>query len=208
MCIRDRYYKCCLTELDDQKRIRILNSGTYKACSELSHCTLINTSAWGIWKMAFAQLKTASNNVKNVLESTPYANFNPMNTGGKNMKTLQEFKEELEAMHTSWMESIKAFILSKESQEALSLMDEPTQNFLMSVANGLTPINDERSARALVEALENLSGGYVKVEITADELGKCIDRPMTIDEATGMLQMFINKKCAGKDRSKVRIVLK
>lgn len=61
---------------------------------------------------------------------------------------------------------------------------------------------------SLVEALENLSGGYVKVEITADELGKCIDRPMTIDEATDMLQMFINKKCAGKDRNKVRIVLK
>lgn len=204
----EQYYKCCLTELDDQKRIQILNSGTYKACSELCHCTLINTSAWGIWKMAFAQLKTASPNVKNVLESTPYVNFNPMNTGGKNMKTLQEFKEELEAMHTSWMESIKAFILSPESQEALALMDEPTQNFLMSVANGLTPINDDRSARALVEALENLSGGYVKVELTAEELGKCIDRPMTIDEAIGMLQMYINNKCAGKERSKVRIVLK
>lgn len=90
----------------------------------------------------------------------------------------------------------------------MALMDEPTQNFLMSVANGLTPINDDRSARALVEALDNLSGGYVKVELTAEELGKCIDRPMTIDEAIGMLQMYINKKCAGKERSKVRIVLK
>ena len=158
--------------------------------------------------MSFNQLRTANDKVKSILETTPYAGFNPQTSGGKNMKTIQEFKEDLEAMYTTWMESIKAFILSPESQEALSLMDEPLQNFLMSVANGMTEIRDENSARALVQALDNLSGGYVKVEITAEELGKCIDRPMTIDEATSMLQLFINKKCSGKDRNKVRIVLK
>lgn len=87
-------------------------------------------------------------------------------------------------------------------------MDEQTQHFLMSVANGMTPINDDNSARALVQALDSLSGGYIKIEISAEELGNCISRPMTIEEATGMLQMFINKKCAGKNRNKVRIVLK
>ena len=202
------YYKCCLTEFDEQKRIQILNSGEYRACTELCRCTLINTSAWNIWKMGFNQLRTANDKVKNILETTPYAGFNPQTSGGKNMKTIQEFKEDLEAMYTTWMESIKAFILSPESQEALSLMDEPLQHFLMSVANGMTEIRDENSARALVQALDNLSGGYVKVEITAEELGKCIDRPMTIDEATSMLQLYINKKCSGKDRNKVRIVLK
>ena len=87
-------------------------------------------------------------------------------------------------------------------------MEEPTQNFLMSVANGMTIINDDKSARALLQALDELSGGYIKVEITAEELGKCIDRPMTIDEVTGMLTMYINRKCAGQERGKVRIVLK
>ncbi len=203
----EQYYKCCLTEFDEQKRIKILNSGEYRACNELCRCTLINTSAWNIWKMSFNQLRTANDNVKNILESTPYAGFNPQ-TSGSQMKTIQEFKEELEAMYTAWMESIKAFILSPESQEALSLMEEPTQNFLMSVANGLTIINDDKSAKALLQALDELSGGYIKVEITAEELGKCIDRPMTIDEATGMLQMYINRKCSGKERNKVRIVLK
>ena len=204
----EQYYKCCLTEFDEQKRIKILNSGEYRACSELCRCTLINTSAWNIWKMSFNQLRTANDNVKNILESTPYAGFNPQTSGSQNMKTVQEFKEELEAMYTAWMESIKAFILSPESQEALSLMEEPTQNFLMSVANGMTVINDDKSARALLQALDELSGGYIKVEITAEELGKCIDRPMTIDEATGMLTMYITRKCAGKERGKVRIVMK
>lgn len=204
----EQYYKCCLTELDEQKRVKILNSGEYRACTELCRCTLINTSAWNIWKMSFNQLRTANDKVKNILESTPYAGFNPQTSGGKNMKTIQEFQDELIAIHTTWMASIKAFILSPESQEALGLMDEPTQNFLMSVANGMTLINDDKSARALVQALDELCGGYVKVEITAEELGNCITRPMTIDEVTGMLQLFINKKCSGKDRNKVRIVLK
>jgi predicted ATPase len=204
----EQYYKCCLTEFDEQKRIKILNSGEYRACSELCRCTLINTSAWNIWKMSFNQLRTANDKVKSILEATPYAGFNPQTSGGKDMKTIQEFQDELIAIHTTWMASIKAFILSSESQEALGLMDEPTQNFLMSVANGMTIINDDKSARALVQALDELCGGYVKVEITAEELGNCITRPMTIDEATGMLQLYINKKCSGKDRNKVRIVLK
>lgn len=204
----EQYYKCCLTELDEQKRIKILNSGEYLACTELCRCTLINTSAWNIWKMSFNQLRTANDKVKSILEATPYAGFNPQTSGGKNIKTIQEFQDELIAIHTTWMSSIKAFILSPESQEALGLMDEPTQNFLMSVANGMTLINDDKSARALVQALDELCGGYIKVEITAEELGNCISRPMTIDEATGMLQLYINKKCSGKDRNKVRIVLK
>ena len=204
----EQYYKCCLTEFDEQKRIKILNSGEYLACTELCRCTLINTSAWNIWKMSFNQLRTANDKVKSILDATPYAGFNPQTSGGKNMKTIQEFQDELIAIHTTWMASIKAFILSSESQEALRLMDEPTQNFLMSVANGMTLINDDKSARALVQALDELCGGYVKVEITAEELGNCITRPMTIDEATGMLQLYINKKCSGKDRNKVRIVLK
>lgn len=204
----EKYYKCCLTEFDEQKRIKILNSDEYKACSELCRCTLINTSAWNLWKQAFNQLRTANDNVKNILEATPYAGFNPLTSGSDNMKSIQEFKEELEAMYTAWMGSIKAFILSNESQEALKLMDEQSQNFLLTVANGLQPINDDRSAICLLELLDNLSGGYEKVELTADEIAKCINRPMTIDEATGVIEMFINKKCAGKDRSRVRIVLK
>ena len=87
-------------------------------------------------------------------------------------------------------------------------MDDKSQNFLLSFASGMMPINDQNSAKCLLELLDNLSGGYEKVEITSDDLSGCINRPMTIDEATAALQFYINKKCYGKDRKKVRIVLK
>lgn len=111
------------------------------------------------------------------------------------------------AEYSMWIEGIKSFVKSDESQEALSLMDDKSQNFLLSFANGMMPINDQNSAKCLLELLDNLSGGYEKVEITSDDLSGCINRPMTIEEATGALEMFINKKCYGKDKKKVRIVL-
>ena len=92
-------------------------------------------------------------------------------------------------------------------KESVSLMDDKSQNFLLSFANGMMPINDQNSAKCLLELLDNLSGGYVKVEIKSEDLSGCINRPMTIEEATGALEMFINKQCYGKDRKKVRIVL-
>lgn len=70
------------------------------------------------------------------------------------------------AEYSMWIEGIKSFVKSDESQEVLSLMDGKSQNFLLS-----------------------------------------FNSPMTIEEATGALEMFINKKCYGKDRKKVRIVL-
>lgn len=204
----NQYYKCCLTEFDENSRVKILNSDEYRACSELNRCTLINTSAWSQWKMAFNQLRTANPNVKSTLQSTPYAGFNPQTSGTGSLKTIKEFKEDLEVIYTTWIEGIKSFVKSDESQEALSLMDDKSQNFLLSFANGMMPINDQNSAKCLLELLDNLSGGYEKVEITSDDLSGCINRPMTIEEATGALEMFINKKCYGKDRKKVRIVLK
>lgn len=203
----EEYYKYCLSEFDEQKRVVILNSGKYRACSVICRCTLINTSAWNLWKMAFNQLKTANPNVENILKSTPYVGFNPLTSGSGNAKTIKEFKEDLEVIYNIWIDAIKAYVQSPESQEALSLMDEKSQNFLLSFASGMTVINDEHSAECLMQLLEMLSGGYEKVEITSDELAACINRPMTIDEAIGMLQHVINKKAAGKDRKKVRIVL-
>ena len=203
----EEYYKCCLTDFDEAKRVAILNSGEYRACTVFCRCTLINTSAWSQWKMAFSQLKTANPNVEGILRNTPYAGFNPLTTGSGSKKTIVEFKEDLEVIYNTWIDALKAYVQSPENKDALSLMDEKAQNFLLSFASGLTPINDEHSAECLLQILEMLSGGYERVEITSEELAACINRPMTIDEALGMLQHTINKKAAGKDRKKVRIVL-
>lgn len=203
----EQYYKCCLTEFDEAKRIEILNSGEYRACTVLCRCTLINTSAWNQWKMVFNQLKTANPNVKSILGSTPYAGFNPLTSGGKSMKTVTEFKEDLQVIYDTWINALKAYVQAPDSQEALSLMDEKSQNFLLQFASGLLVIDDGHSAECLLQLLDMLSGGYEKVEITSEELAACISRPMTADEAIGMIEHAINKKCSGKDRKKVRIVL-
>ena len=203
----EQYYKYCLKEFDEAKRIEIMNSGEYRACTELSKCSLINTSIWGQWKMAFSQLKTADPNVKSILESSPYAGFNPLTSGTTKMKTVTEFKEDLHVIYDTWINALKDYVNAPDSQEALGLMDEKSQNFLLTFANGMTVINDQHSAECLLQLLDMLSGGYEKVEITSEELASSISRPMTIDEAIGVLQHTINKKCAGKDRKKVRIVL-
>lgn len=202
------YYKCCLSEIDESRRIEIMNSGEYRACSELYRCTLINTAAWSQWKMGFNQLRTANPSVKSTLQSTPYAQFNPLTSGSQNSRTIGEYKEDLEVIYNTWIEGLKAFVLSADSQEALMLMDDKSQNFLMSFAQGLNPINDQNAAKCLLELLDNLSGGYEKVEVSQEELAMCLSHPMTIQEAVGALELCINRKCSGKDRNKVRIVLK
>ena len=45
-------------------------------------------------------------------------------------------------------------------------------------------------------------------EVSPEDLASCLSHPMTIAEAIGALELCINRKCSGKDRKKVRIVLK
>lgn len=204
----DEYYKCCLSEIDETRKVEILNSCEYRACSELYMCTLINTAAWNQWKMGFNQLRTANPMVKSILQTSPYAQFNPQTSGTQNSRTIGEYKEDLQVIYNTWIDGIKAFVLAEDSQEALSLMDDKSQHFLMSFAQGLTVINDQNSAKCLLELLDNLSGGYERVEVTQEDLAACLSHPMTIAEAIGALELCINRKCSGKDRKKVRIVLK
>lgn len=204
----NEYYKCCLSEIDESRKVEILNSCEYRACSELYKCTLINTAAWNQWKMGFNQLRTANPMVKSILQTSPYAQFNPQTSGTQSSRTIGEYKEDLQVIYNTWIDGIKAFVLSEDSQEALRLMDDKSQHFLMSFAQGLTDINDQNSAKCLLELLDNLSGGYERVEVSPEDLASCLSHPMTIAEAIGALELCINRKCSGKDRKKVRIVLK
>jgi hypothetical protein len=60
--------------------------------------------------------------------------------------------------------------------------------------------------------LRNLIGqfaqGIDKVEITMEDIRKQLSKPLTPQEAIDTLTSYIDSLCAGKERNKVRIIIK
>jgi hypothetical protein len=202
-----KYREYCINDIDDAKRVEIFNSAEYVVCEELAKCPLLNATTWQNWRMKFNKLRKADSNVENILATTPYANFNPLTVGVQEMKNVRELGVELEDIYQMWIRSLKDFIKTSDAQDALKLMDEGGQNFLNRFVNGMEPIQDGHSAQVLLELINILSEGFEKVEINQDGMSKYFTHPMTITEAKGAFELYIEQMSKGKDRNKVRIIL-
>lgn len=202
-----RYKEYCINDIDEAKRVEILNSAEYLACEKLAQCALLNPTVWQNWRMKFSKLRKAENHVESILTTTPYANFNPLTVGDHEMKNVRELGVELEDIYNMWIRSLKEFIKTPDAETALKLMDVGGQNFLNRFVNGMEPIQDGYSAQVLLELINILSDGFEKVEINQEGMAKYFTHPMTITEAKGAFELYIEQMSKGKDRNKVRIIL-
>lgn len=154
------------------------------------------------------ELRSADPRVEAMLANSPYANFNPLQKLDKKTKTIRELKSDLLDIYNMWINELKDYIKQDDTQAQLRMMDTKSQEFLDSFVAGLTIINDENSAKCLLELLAQLSAGFERVDISVDDIAEKFTKPMTIAEAKGVFDLFIERQCGGKDRNKVRIVIK
>ena len=204
----ERYYKYCITDIDNAEKHRILNSDEYKVCQVLKDCLLLNNSVWTTWRSMLFELKSADPHIESMLQQSPYAsNFNPRQNLDRNVRSIRELGDELKTIYGMWTTDIQEYIKSDGSQAALRLMDIQSQDFANSIANGLRPIDTENIAKCVLELLDKLSDGLERVDISVNQIADYFTSPMSIGDAKGRFDMFIERMCAGKDRTKVRIVI-
>lgn len=203
-----KYKEYCINDIDEAKRVKILNSAEYLVCEKLAQCSLLNPTVWQNWRMKFSKLRKAETNVETTLATTPYANFNPLTVGDHEMKNVRELGVELEDIYNMWIGSLKEFINTPDAQNAMKLMDEGGRNFLNRFVNGMEPIQDGYAAQVLLELINIISEGFEKVEITQEAMSNYFTHPMTIEEAKGAFELYIEQMSKGKKRDKVRIILR
>lgn len=204
----ERYYKFCISDIDNTEKMRLLNSAEYKVCQKLSECILLNSSVWTTWRSMIFELRSADPRVEAMLANSPYANFNPLQKLDKKTKTIRELGTDLKDIYAMWINELKDYIQQEDTQAQLRMMDTKSQEFLDSFVAGLTVINDENSAKCLLELLAQLSAGFERVDISVEDIVEKFTKPMTIAEAKGVFDLYIERQCGGKDRNKVRIVIK
>lgn len=204
----DRYYKFCISDIDNSEKTKTLNSGVYQACQVLSGSVLVNDAAWKNCRAMLFELRSADPRVEMTLRQTPYAGFNPLQKAKTDSKTVREIETEMSDIYTMWINQLKDYLRQEDTQKQMRMMDSKSQEFLDSFVDGITNIDDEHSARCLLELLNQLSEGFERVDISIEDFAGKYPRAMTIGEAEGAFELYVEQKCSGKDRDKVRIVIK
>ena len=202
------YNSYCISDIEEQKRTAILNSDEYKVCNILSDSPILDASLWTNWRTDFFLLKTANPQARTLLESTPYVPpFNPLNSS-KELPTVLEMETALKDLYATYIQQLKDYLKSDDAQSALKLSSTQSQDFANQFLLGLRIIQSEYDARTLVEFVNTICDGFEKAEIEANDLAKCFNRPMTIDEAKTAFATYLQRLTAGKAASKVRITFK
>ena len=200
------YHRYCLKEIDNADKIQLMNSGTYKSLEPLSSLPMLNGSAFTNLRGDLNRLKVADPNVGNLLQSSPYAGFDPRNH--QTQPSIHELRQEVDGLHQHWVDEIKDFIGEETQQQTLRLMDAQARDYAARIQNGLEPIDDEFSARAVAEFIKQLCKSLVQVTITPSEVEHILNRPMTPGDAISAFERFIIGKTRGQNQNDVRIVFK
>lgn len=202
-----RYHSFCITDIENQDRMRLLNSPQFAVCRKLSEFALLNTDEWTHLREDAYKLKPANPNAESVLQSSPYIDFNPI-TQSHAPRSVHQLWQDLDDLNKRWIETVRDFCKADEQQQTMRLMPEGDQNFLNRFITGLETIADEHAAECLVELLDKLGEGYEPVEISLDTMRRFFDRPLTMEQAQTQFDRYMLHMTRGKQTSKVRIILK
>jgi len=202
------YTKCRLSSADDATKVRLLASDEKQICDALCDADFINPVEYKNWRDALLSLKPADPNISKArVKEEPYQDFNPREYYGKPSFTIRQLEEQLDTILKSWTDALRAVFGDPGMTEKLSLLAPQETALVTGFRDGNTALSTD-NAPALVRILQQLSQGIEKVEIHAGELNTLLARPLSPQETIDAFTDFINEKCKGRERNKVRILFK
>jgi hypothetical protein len=89
----------------------------------------------------------------------------------------------------------------------LEVLDHPSRELVEGFKDGKIDISVD-NAIALRRLIGELSKGFERIEIVSDDFRKVFSKPLKAEEAVEVFQKYVDELCAGKERNKVRIIIK
>ncbi|NLO72096.1 MAG: hypothetical protein GX102_14360 [Porphyromonadaceae bacterium] len=86
-------------------------------------------------------------------------------------------------------------------------MDEDTQKLLADFKTGKIDLAKENALR-IRKAIMDLHKGLEKIELSLDGMKATFNKPLTPDEAVEAFKTYVDNISKGKERDKIRIILK
>ena len=102
---------------------------------------------------------------------------------------------------------MRSFYTDPSIQENMEVLSASERKLIENFRDSSSEITVDNASK-LRNLLASLAKGIDKVEITMEDIRKQLMKPMTPQETIDTLTKFIEGKCEGKERNKIRIIIK
>jgi hypothetical protein len=203
-----QYTKCRLSKHDDLTKARILNSDKKRICDIIKDSDFITATDYENWLNSITSLREADASLTkaNVLVE-PYHDFNPREYYGKPTFNIHELEEQLDIILEKWTSAMQSVFKDPSVQENMDILNANDKQLVEDFRTSKVELTAENATR-LRNLIAQFAQGIDKVEITMDDIRKQLNKPLTPQEAIDTLTSYIDGLCSGKERNKVRIIIK
>ncbi len=204
----NQYTRCRLSKQDDLAKVRILGSEKKRICDIIKEVEIITTTEYQNWINSITSLREADASLtKAKVLAEPYHDFNPREYYGKTTFNILQLEEQLDHILEKWTAAMRSVFKDPSVQENMVILEAADQQLVEDFRTGNVQLTADNAPK-LRNLIAQLSQGIDKVEITLEDLRKQLSRPLTPQEAIDTLTRYIDTLCAGKERNKVRVIIK
>ncbi|MCC5935599.1 MAG: hypothetical protein JJU35_15230 [Balneolales bacterium] len=204
----DRYLACRISEKDDVQKAALLNSDEKQVCDILKEADFLSAATYLKWNKSLTLLKPADPKVNKALILTaPYQDFNPHEYEGLPVPSVRALREELHQLFEEWEQTLKNVLDDPAVKKNMNLLDLDSVKLLSDFKAGKQQLTKQNALR-IRNAIMSLHKGLDKVELTVDSMKAAFNKPLTPDEAIEAFKAYIDQIARGKERDKIRIILK
>ena len=202
------YLKYRISEADNTQKQALLDSEEKAICDILKEADFLSSGQYHQWLSKLAKLQPADSNVnKELILTAPYQDFNPIDFEDASIVSVQVCKKELAELLSKWQQTLKDTLEDPMVKKNMSLLD-PTQAKLLKDFESDTVKLQKDNALAIRNAIMSLHKGLEKIELSLDGMKATFSKPLTPDEAVDAFKAYVDNISKGKERDKIRIILK
>lgn len=202
------YTKCRLSAPDARVKDRLMNSDTKRICDIIKDSEFITATEYQNWINIITSLREADATLTKIrVKEEPYHDFNPREYYGRPNFRVQELDDQLQDILEKWINAMRSVFKDPSVQDNLELLKSADRSLVEDFRSSKVELNADNAVR-LRNLISQLAQGIDKVEITLEDFRKQLNKPLTPQEAIDTITDYINNLCAGKERGKVRIIIK
>ena len=203
-----QYLKYRISEADNTHKQVVLDSEEKAICDILKEADFLSTGQYQQWLNKISKLQPANSSVnKAAILGAPYQDFNPIDFVHEDATTIKQIRQELTELLDQWIQTLKDSLDDPMVQKKMSLLDKVLVNLLNDFKNEKINLAKDNALK-IRNAIMDLHKGLEKVELSMDGMKTAFNKPLTPDEAVDAFKAYINLLAKGKERDKIRIILK
>lgn len=204
----NQYTRCRLSKQDDLAKVRIVGSEKKRICDIIKDSEFITATEYQNWVNSITSLREADASLtKAKVLTEPYHDFNPREYYGKPTFNISQLEEQLDTILDKWSTAMRSVFKDPSVQENMDILNPSDKQLVEDFRTGKVELTAENAVK-LRNLIAQFAQGIDKVEITMDDVRKQLNKPLTPQEAIDTLTSYIDSLCIGKERNKVRIIIK